>query len=57
VLDAYCGIGTIGLIAADKVDEVIGVEVNAQAVKDANANAKRNGVKTSVLSARMQEPL
>ena len=44
VLDAYCGIGTIGLIAADKVDEVIGVEVNAQAVKDANANAKRNGV-------------
>ncbi len=57
MLDAYCGIGTIGLIAADKVDEVIGVEVNAQAVKDANANAKRNGVKTSVLSARMQEPL
>ena len=44
MLDAYCGIGTIGLIAADKVDEVIGVEVNAQAVKDANANAKRNGV-------------
>ena len=44
VLDAYCGIGTIGLIAADKVDEVIGVEVNAQAVKDANANSKRNGV-------------
>ena len=44
VLDAYCGIGTIGLIAADKVDEVIGVEGNAQAVKEANANAKRNGV-------------
>lgn len=45
VLDAYCGIGTISLIAADSAKEVIGVELNRQAVKDAIANAKKNGVK------------
>ena len=42
VIDAYCGIGTITLMAADYAGKVIGVEVNAQAVKDAKDNAKRN---------------
>lgn len=42
VIDAYCGIGTISLIAADYAEKVIGVESNAQAVKDARENAKRN---------------
>lgn len=42
VLDAYCGIGTISLIAADYAGRVIGVESNAQAVKDAKENARRN---------------
>lgn len=45
VLDAYCGTGTIGIIAADKAGKVIGVELNADAVKDAKENAKRNNVK------------
>ncbi|MFR5731508.1 MAG: class I SAM-dependent RNA methyltransferase [Clostridium sp.] len=45
VLDAYCGIGTIGIIAASKVKEVIGVELNADAVRDAVQNAKCNDVK------------
>ena len=45
VLDAYCGTGTIGIIASDKAGQVIGVELNADAVKDARENAKRNGVK------------
>jgi len=44
VIDAYCGIGTIGIIAADKAREVIGVEVNADAVRDAKMNAKANNV-------------
>lgn len=44
VLDAYCGTGTIGLIAADKAKKVIGVELNKDAVKDAVTNAKRNHV-------------
>ena len=45
VIDAYCGIGTIGLIASDKAKEVISVELNPDAVKDAIVNAKRNGIK------------
>ena len=44
VIDAYCGIGTIGLVAAKHAGRVIGVEVNRDAVRDAIANAKRNGI-------------
>lgn len=44
VLDAYCGIGTIGLIASEKAGQVIGVELNRDAFKDAIANAKRNAI-------------
>ena len=44
VVDAYCGTGTIGLIASDKAGKVIGVELNQDAVKDARINAKRNNV-------------
>lgn len=42
VLDAYCGIGTIGLVAAKKAAKVIGVELNPAAVRDARENAKKN---------------
>ncbi len=42
VIDAYCGIGTIGLIASDHAKQVIGVELNKDAVRDAVVNAKRN---------------
>ena len=45
VVDAYCGTGTIGIIASDKAAKVIGVELNADAVKDARNNAKYNQVK------------
>ena len=45
VIDAYCGIGTIGMIAGKDAKEVIGVELNADAVRDAVANAKLNQVK------------
>lgn len=44
VIDAYCGIGTIGLIASSHVKKVIGVELNQDAVRDAVMNAKRNQV-------------
>ena len=44
VVDAYCGTGTIGIIMAEKAREVIGVELNKDAVKDARINAKRNGI-------------
>ena len=45
VLDAYCGIGTIGMAAAKHAKQVIGVELNPDAVRDARANAKANSVK------------
>ena len=45
VLDAYCGIGTIGIIASDGAKEVIGVELNRDAIADAKINAKINQVK------------
>ena len=47
VLDAYCGIGTIGLTAADHAKQVVGVELNRDAVHDAIGNAKHNGVKNA----------
>ena len=43
VIDAYCGIGTIGLVAAKRgAKKVVGVELNRDAVKDAIENAKLN---------------
>ena len=47
VIDAYCGIGTIGITVASHITKggsVIGVELNPDAVRDAIANAKRNSV-------------
>ncbi|MBO5207720.1 MAG: 23S rRNA (uracil(1939)-C(5))-methyltransferase RlmD [Lachnospiraceae bacterium] len=45
VIDAYCGIGTIGIAASDKAAKVIGVELNPDAVRDAVVNARKNGIK------------
>lgn len=45
VIDAYCGIGTIGSCAAANAAEVLGVELNGDAVKDAIINAKLNQIK------------
>ena len=44
VLDAYCGVGTIGLFAASRAKKVIGVERNKSAVRCAWENAKENGI-------------
>ena len=45
ILDAYCGIGTIGIIAAKEgCRSLVGFDVNADAVRDAEENAKRNGL-------------
>lgn len=51
VLDAYCGIGTIGLTAAGRAKQVAGVEINRDAVKDAIFNARRNGIKNCWFTA------
>lgn len=44
VIDAYCGIGTISLIAAKHAGKVIGVELNPDAVRDARINARENKI-------------
>lgn len=44
VLDAYCGIGTIGIIASRKAKLVHAVELNPAAIGDAKKNAKLNGI-------------
>ena len=44
VLDAYSGVGTIGLIAARNAKKVISVEINKSAHKNAIENAKRNNI-------------
>lgn len=44
VIDAYCGIGTIGLVAAKHAREVIGIELNKDAVRDAKVNARENKI-------------
>ena len=47
VLDLYCGVGTITLAMAKAAGRVIGVEVEPQAVADAQDNARRNGVQNA----------
>ena len=44
VLDAYSGVGTIGLIAARNAKKVISVEINKDAHRNAIENAKRNNI-------------
>ena len=44
VLDAYSGVGTIGLIASKNAKKVISVEIVKDAVKNGIENAKRNSV-------------
>lgn len=44
VIDAYCGIGTISLFLAQHAKKVYGVEIVKEAIEDARANAKLNGM-------------
>ena len=44
VVDAYCGVGTIGQWVADQASEVRGVDITRAAIIDAKANAKLNNI-------------
>lgn len=44
IIDAYCGIGAIGLYAAKKAFKVFGIEVVKQAISDAKKNAEANHI-------------
>ncbi|KAL3518373.1 hypothetical protein ACH5RR_020962 [Cinchona calisaya] len=45
LFDICCGTGTIGLTLAHRVGMVVGIEMNASAVSDAERNADINGIK------------
>ncbi|MGI8386827.1 23S rRNA (uracil(1939)-C(5))-methyltransferase RlmD [Robertmurraya sp. P23] len=44
VVDAYCGVGTIGLWLADGAEEIRGMDVIADSIEDAEKNAERHGI-------------
>lgn len=45
VVDAYCGVGTIGLWLAGQAGEIRGMDVIPESIEDARKNAKRHGIK------------
>ncbi len=47
VFDLYCGAGTIGLTLADAAGQIIGIEIVADAVKNAKENARLNGIENA----------
>lgn len=56
-LDAYSGIGTLGLLVAKKVKKVFGVEIIPEAVQDAKLNAKINHITNANYMAAAAEDL
>jgi 23S rRNA (uracil1939-C5)-methyltransferase len=58
VLDLYCGVGTIGIFAARRAGQIIGIEAVKDAVIDANRNAVINGiVNARYITGRAEEVL
>ncbi len=57
VYDLYCGIGTISLFLAQRAGKVYGVEIVPQAVEDAKANARLNGIKNAEFFAGRAEEI
>ncbi|PEQ84674.1 23S rRNA (uracil(1939)-C(5))-methyltransferase RlmD [Bacillus sp. AFS006103] len=58
VLDAYCGVGTIGLWLADQAGEVRGMDVITESIEDAKKNAKRHGLtNTKYVPGKAEEVL
>ncbi len=47
IIDAYCGIGTLTLVAAKSAGQAIGIELNPAAVNDAKRNADMNGIQNA----------
>ena len=43
VIDAFCGIGSIGLCLASEINELVGIEEDSEAIRDARRNAEQNG--------------
>jgi len=57
LLDLYAGVGALGLALAGRFDRVIGVELNAEAVAEANRNASSLGVAAEYRAGKVEELL
>ncbi|SMQ65672.1 tRNA (uracil-5-)-methyltransferase [Bacillus sp. OV166] len=58
IVDAYCGVGTIGLWLADEAGEVRGMDVITESIEDAKKNAKRHGfTNTKYVPGKAEEVL
>jgi 23S rRNA (uracil1939-C5)-methyltransferase len=58
MFDAYCGTGSIGIYCADRVKEVVGVEIIREAIWDARDNASRNGLNNcTFIAGEMRDSL
>ncbi|MGE6258051.1 23S rRNA (uracil(1939)-C(5))-methyltransferase RlmD [Heyndrickxia sporothermodurans] len=47
IVDAYCGVGTIGLWLADGAKEIRGMDVIPEGIEDAKKNAKKHGLQNA----------
>lgn len=57
LIDAYCGVGTIGFAFADKVKSVRGMDIIPQAIADAKKNAKALGFDNTYYEAGKAEDI
>ncbi|WP_295746001.1 23S rRNA (uracil(1939)-C(5))-methyltransferase RlmD [uncultured Limosilactobacillus sp.] len=57
LIDAYAGVGTIGLSLVSRVKQVYGMETIPEAVADANANAQLNGINNATYEVGAAEDL
>ena len=55
VLDAYCGVGTLSLILAQRAQQVLGVESVSEAIEDARENARMNGIANAQFTCALSE--
>jgi 23S rRNA (uracil-5-)-methyltransferase RumA len=57
LVDAYSGVGTIGLSLADQAKEVRGMDTIESAIDDANENAKINGIENATYEVGSAEKI
>lgn len=57
LLDLFCGVGSIGLCAAECVNRLVGIEIVPEAVEHARRNAALNGIRNASFYAGACEKL
>ena len=55
LLDLYCGAGAIGIALSDIAEEIIGIEIQEQAIELAKHNAHQNGVSGSWNAGKVED--